>query len=114
MYQRELTPQIIEDDSPYMPLANLTSELLPHFDYFLQSVELGIRKPNLDIFKTALQTIGCAPQECVFLDDIGSNLKAAQSLGIQCIRVRIGKEGQAVRELERILGMNLADKKSRL
>lgn len=111
---RRLRMQIIDDDSPYLPLAQLTSELIPHFDYFLQSAELGIRKPNPAIFQYALQTIGCAPQECVFLDDIGSNLKAAQMLGIRCIRVRIGKEAQAVRELEAILGMNLRNDKARL
>jgi hypothetical protein len=50
----------------------------------------------------------------VFLDDIGSNLKAASKLGIRCIRVRIGKETDAVRELEEIMHMKLSNDKARL
>jgi soluble epoxide hydrolase / lipid-phosphate phosphatase len=50
----------------------------------------------------------------VFLDDIGSNLKAASKLGIRCVRVRIGKEGEAVRELEKMMEMKLSDQKAKL
>lgn len=73
-----------------------------------------MRKPNPEIFKLALKEVGCKPEEVVFLDDIGSNLKAARDLGIQCIRVRIEKEGDAVRELEKIMGLVLSDKKAKL
>jgi FMN phosphatase YigB (HAD superfamily) len=75
---------------------------------------LGIRKPNPEIFKHALKTIGCNPEEVVFLDDIGSNLKAAGKLGIRCIRVRIGKESEAVVELEKVMGLRLTTEKARL
>jgi FMN phosphatase YigB (HAD superfamily) len=75
---------------------------------------LGIRKPNPEIFKHTLKTIGCNANEVVFLDDIGSNLKAAGKLGIRCIRVRIGKEADAVRELEELMGLNLREEKARL
>ena len=47
------------------------------------------------------------PQDVVFLDDIGSNLKAAREVGIRCVRVYIGREEEAVRELEGIMGMGL-------
>jgi FMN phosphatase YigB (HAD superfamily) len=58
--------------------------------------------------------MGCKPEEVVFLDDIGSNLKAAGKLGIRCIRVRIGMEGEAVRQLEEVMEMKLTDEKARL
>jgi len=92
----------------------LTAELLPYFDYFIESALLGIRKPSLDIFLHALKTIGCKADQVVFLDDIGSNLKAASKLGIRCIRVRIGKEADAVKELEEIMHMKLSHDKARL
>jgi epoxide hydrolase-like predicted phosphatase len=92
----------------------LTAELLPYFDHFISSSEVGLRKPNPEIFKLALNIIGCKPEEVVFLDDIGSNLKAAAKLGIRCIRVRIGKEGEAVAELERMMGMKLTNEQARL
>ena len=75
---------------------------------------MGIRKPNPEIFKHALKLMRCQPQEVAFLDDIGSNLKTASNLGIRCIRVRIGKEGEAVAELEKITGLRLSDEKARL
>jgi len=53
-------------------------------------------------------------KEVVFLDDIGSNLKAAGKLGIRCIRVSIDKESEAVKELEEIMGIPLTDQKARL
>ena len=93
--------------SPYQPLRTLTAELLPYFDYFIESATLGIRKPNPEIFKYTVKLLSCTPAEVVFLDDIGSNLKAAAKLGIRCIRVRIGKEGKAVEELEKIMGIRL-------
>jgi epoxide hydrolase-like predicted phosphatase len=83
-------------------------------DYFVESAIVGIRKPNPEIFQLALKKIGCKPEEAVFLDDIGSNLKAAKKLGIRCIRVRIGIEGEAVEELERVMGLKLTDEKARL
>ena len=92
----------------------LTAELLPFFDHFISSCEIGLRKPNPEIFKLALERIGCRADEAVFLDDIGSNLKAASKLGIRCIRVRIGKEGEAVRELEKMMEMKLSDEKAKL
>ena len=97
-----------------MPLATLSAELLPYFDYFIESAVLGIRKPNPEIFTHAINTIGCKPEDVVFLDDIGSNLKAARKLGIRCIRVRIGKEAEAVADLERMMGMKLSAEKARL
>jgi soluble epoxide hydrolase / lipid-phosphate phosphatase len=92
----------------------LTAELLPYFDHFISSSEIGLRKPNPEIFKLALERIGCRADEVVFLDDIGNNLKAASKLGIRCVRVRIGKEGEAVRELEKMMEMKLSDQKAKL
>jgi epoxide hydrolase-like predicted phosphatase len=106
--------KIIKEGSPYQPLADLTGQLLPYFDHFVESASLGIRKPNPEIFKHTLKTMGCQASEVAFLDDIGSNLKAAQRLGIRCIRVRIGREGEAVKELERVTGLTLTDGKAKL
>jgi methionine salvage enolase-phosphatase E1 len=57
--------------------------------------------------------MGLQADEVVFLDDIGSNLKAAGKLGIRGIRVRIGEEGEAVRELEQLMGIKLMENKDK-
>jgi len=109
-----INSKIISPGSPYQPLRDLSSQLLPYFDHLVESAVVGIRKPSPEIFKYALKILGCLPEEVVFLDDIGSNLKAAGKLGIRCIRVRIGKEREAIQELEKIMGMKLTDDKARL
>lgn len=106
--------KLIPEGSPYQPLSDLSAQLVPYFDHFVESAVLGIRKPNPEIFKYALKLMGCKPEEVAFLDDIGSNLKAAKKLGIRCIRVRIGREREAVAELERMTGLKLRDDKSKL
>jgi putative hydrolase of the HAD superfamily len=43
----------------------------------------------------------------VFLDDIGSNLKAARQLGMTTIKV--AEPAAAIAELEQVLGLKLGD-----
>lgn len=52
------------------------------FDATVISAEVGMRKPDEAIFRHALELIGLAPEECVFIDDIDHNVKAAEALGM--------------------------------
>jgi putative hydrolase of the HAD superfamily len=52
------------------------------FDTVVISGEVGMRKPEEDIFLYAAQTLGLTPQECVFIDDIGVNVSAAAACGM--------------------------------
>lgn len=52
------------------------------FDATVISAEVGMRKPNEAIFRHALELIGLAPEECVFIDDIDHNVRAAEALGM--------------------------------
>src|SRR5439155_16400420 len=61
--------------------------LRPHFDVFVESATLGLRKPDPRIFVRACEELRVAPAEAVFLDDIGANLKAARALGMTTIKV---------------------------
>ena len=83
-----------------------TSALRPHFDVFIESAVVGIRKPDPRIFHLACEELGVAPHESVFLDDIGLNLKAARALGMTTIKV----EGVdvALAELQGVLGFPLS------
>jgi len=77
------------------------------FDDFCDSSVLGMRKPDPEFYLTACRRNGVKPEECVFLDDLGMNLKAANALGMQTIRVPVGGSLKAVRSLESILGIDL-------
>jgi len=57
------------------------------FQHLLDSSELGIRKPDPRIFHLALERLGVAPEEALFLDDFPANLEAAERLGIRSLLV---------------------------
>jgi len=65
------------------------------------------RKPDPEFYLLACRRNGIRPGEAVFLDDIGMNLKAAQGLGMETIRVPIGGTLDAVTQLEGKLGIDL-------
>jgi putative hydrolase of the HAD superfamily len=71
------------------------------FDAVLESRVLGVRKPDLRFYELACTTVGVQPEEVVFLDDLGINLKPARALGMRTIRVT--DPDQALVELERVL-----------
>ena len=96
-----------------------------YFDVYIASAEVGMRKPSRDIYDLAIQRLdefdkrkggsGIKPEDVVFLDDIGENLKTGREVGMKTIRVQLGKTWRAVKELEGILGdgVELMDEKTR-
>ena len=75
------------------------------FDVVVESSKVGLRKPNPAIYLLACDQLGVKPDEAIFLDDFGINLKAARALGITTIKV--DETLRAVKELERLLGVDL-------
>jgi putative hydrolase of the HAD superfamily len=82
-----------------------THALTDHFDAFIESSKVGLRKPDPRIYRLACEALGVAPAEAVFLDDIGRNLKAARELGMRTIKVDAPEP--ALDELARHLGFPL-------
>lgn len=80
--------------------------LAAFFDFFIESSVVGLRKPDPRIYQHACETIGVAPAEVIFLDDIGRNLKTARQMGMTTIKV--DDPTIALEELERILGFSLS------
>jgi len=77
------------------------------FDYVVESSVSGLRKPDPKIYELVCSQASVEPKDCVFLDDIGPNLKPAQAMGIKTIRVLTSDSGgiKALCELEEILGL---------
>jgi putative hydrolase of the HAD superfamily len=75
------------------------------FDLVVESAVEGMRKPDPRIFTIACERLGIAPSDAVFLDDIGTNLKTARSLGMTTIKVV--EPDAALAELEGLLGFPL-------
>jgi len=83
-----------------------THELQDHFDAFIESSKVGLRKPDPRIYALACDALGALPSEAVFLDDIGRNLKAARELGMRTIKVDAPEP--ALEELRRHVGFPLS------
>ncbi|HEV2652243.1 MAG TPA: HAD-IA family hydrolase [Rhizomicrobium sp.] len=81
-------------------------EIMELFDVVIESAKVGIRKPDPRIYQMMCDALGVTPHECVFLDDLGGNLKPARAMGMTTIRVDNGP--QAIAELETATGMKLS------
>ena len=75
------------------------------FDAVLESRVLGVRKPDPRFYELACEALGVEPDECVFLDDLGVNLKPARTLGMHTIKVT--DPDRAISELRDVLGLSL-------
>ena len=77
------------------------NKIMSHFDLIYESYKLGMRKPEPRIYKHLLKIMNIKPEETVFLDDLGMNLKSARKLGINTIKVI--DPNNAIIELDKIL-----------
>jgi epoxide hydrolase-like predicted phosphatase len=71
------------------------------FDVIVLSATLGIRKPDPRIYRHAADQLGIPPVRCVFVDDLGGNLKPAKALGMATIRHT--EASSTIAQLERLL-----------
>ncbi len=74
------------------------------FDLLIESSIEGCRKPEEKFYEIACDRLNVKPENCVFLDDLGINLKPARAMGMTTIKV-IEPEG-AIKELYEILGFS--------
>jgi len=81
------------------------AEVLRMFDVVIESRKIGVRKPDADFYRIALETLGIEARQAVYLDDLGVNLKPARALGMHTIKV--GAAEPALRDLEDILRIPL-------
>jgi putative hydrolase of the HAD superfamily len=85
--------------------AGAMAALLDHVDVVVESSRVGLRKPDPAIYHLVCDELGVAPDEAVFLDDLGVNLKPARALGMTTIKVTDPDE--AIAELEAVVGFPL-------
>ena len=66
---------------------NETKEVMSLFDHVIESSIVGIRKPNPEIYMMSCDALKVSPDQCIYLDDLGINLKPARELGMTTIKV---------------------------
>jgi putative hydrolase of the HAD superfamily len=81
------------------------AEVLALFDAVIESSVVGVRKPDERFYRLACDTLGIAPGEAVFLDDLGVNLKPARALGM--VTIKVTDTATALAELEDVVGIAL-------
>jgi putative hydrolase of the HAD superfamily len=81
------------------------SEVLSLFDAIVESSKTGVRKPDPRFYERACAELDIEPEEAVFLDDLGVNLKPARAMGMTTIKV--GDPDEALSELEAAVGFPL-------
>ncbi|SUZ54615.1 uncharacterized protein METZ01_LOCUS7469, partial [marine metagenome] len=74
--------------------AAASQSVMTLFDVIVESSVEGVRKPDPRIYEIACGRMDIAPETCVFLDDLGINLKPAKALGMTTIKVM--EEDQAI------------------
>ena len=76
------------------------------FDAVVISGEVGLRKPEPEIFLLTASQLGLPPQRCVFVDDLAINVRGAAKVGM--VGVHHTDLGSTVDELETLFGLPLA------
>jgi putative hydrolase of the HAD superfamily len=76
------------------------------FDVVVISGEVGMRKPEPEIFAYATDLLGVAPADCVFVDDLSPNVAAAHALGLTAVLHESYDETR--NQLEQLFGMTFA------
>jgi putative hydrolase of the HAD superfamily len=77
-------------------------DVYSEFDVYVNSAYVGLRKPDPAIFHLALNQLGVAPQQAVFLDDGLRNVDSARELGIHILQ--FVDPATSLAELEALLG----------
>ena len=81
------------------------AEVMVLFDHVIESAKIGLRKPDPRIYRMMVEALKVDPKSCVYLDDLGVNLKPAREMGMTTIKVASG--AQAIGELEAATGLKL-------
>jgi putative hydrolase of the HAD superfamily len=81
------------------------SKVLAQFHHVLESSKIGIRKPDPRIYALMCKALMVEPKACVYLDDLGINLKPARQMGMTTIKVET--EAQLLADLGAVLGRDI-------
>ncbi|HVU72192.1 MAG TPA: HAD family phosphatase [Mycobacteriales bacterium] len=73
------------------------------FDETVISGEVGMRKPEPEIYRLVAERLGVTPEECVFVDDIATNIRGAVAVGM--VGVHHTDVDATLAELEVLLGI---------
>jgi putative hydrolase of the HAD superfamily len=83
------------NDLHYRQFRGQFADVLAHFDGLVLSHEAGVRKPRPEIYQACLRVAGRPAGECIFVDDLPSNVEAARACGWHGLVYRRGADLRA-------------------
>jgi putative hydrolase of the HAD superfamily len=83
--------------------ARQIAEVFALFDHVIESSKAGVRKPDPRIYAMMCEALGVEPKTCVYLDDLGINLKPAREMGMATIKAT--SEAQLLADLSAAVGL---------
>jgi epoxide hydrolase-like predicted phosphatase len=100
--KQDYTTGVISNYMP--PLRNKINDMWgigDAFDTLVISSEVGVMKPDPEIYKIALERTQTSPEHAVFIDDFIENVEGARNLGMHAIHFK--SPSQALDELHAML-----------
>ena len=97
--------EVSEEDTNPGPSREHLGSVSSMVDLIIESSKIGVRKPDKAFYRIACEELNISPKECVFLDDLGINLKPARAIGMTTIKVI--SESQALHDLGTVLNEDL-------
>jgi putative hydrolase of the HAD superfamily len=82
-----------------------TDEIRGLFDAVVISAEVGLHKPQPEIYRLAAERLGVAPEDCLFVDDLRENCAGAEAVGMTAVLHR--DADQTIARVEELLGVEL-------
>ncbi len=84
------------------------TEVMVLFDHVIELAKIGLRKPDPRIYQLMIDSLGVDARRCVYLDDLGVNLKPAREMGM--ITIKVLNARQAIAELEAATELSLRER----
>jgi glucose-1-phosphatase len=86
--RRYMRATLCNSNALHWPRLMTDTRLAKAFDQHFVSHLMGRIKPDADAFQFVTETLNCAADEVLFLDDNQLNVEAAQRVGMQAIQVK--------------------------
>jgi epoxide hydrolase-like predicted phosphatase len=83
-----------------------TEEIRELFDVVIISAEVGLHKPQPEIYRLAAERLGLEPEDCIFVDDLRENVEGAEAVGMTGVLHRDVDE--TIARVDELLGVALS------
>ncbi|MFN8167341.1 MAG: HAD-IA family hydrolase [Candidatus Nanopelagicales bacterium] len=82
-----------------------TWEYSGYFERIVDSLDIGVRKPQAEAYTAAVERLGAEPGRVLFIDDLTANVEGARAAGLQGFRFDTTDPAASVAELRELLGV---------